>query len=776
MADFQKIDKFEVTGKLGQGSFGVVYKGRDPFLKRDVAIKVCTVDDAGLRQRFFREAEIAGRLEHRNIVSVFTFGFQDGVPFLVQEFLEGEDLRQALERGLPMSGVQRLDILLQVAEGLAYAHEQGVIHRDVKPANIRLVSDGRVKVIDFGIAKLASDESQLTQKGVTMGTASYLPPEQVRGGETDFRADIFSFGVLAYELFTGERPFRGKTISALVYQILYKPPAPVSQLWPECPREVSELLAKCLEKQPEARFPNLRELIVRLAAIRDAAVAGRLPALQVVHAPKKRDLDNTVSGDVLSNSVISRTAKEVVGQGSSGDLSSELPTLEAPRRDNPELPTLPSKATLGPAGSGAAKPTRQELDELPTLEAPRKGGPNPSLGTQRVPMMMAPGAEAFPSLGGATGGPTAPPLPSSAATQRMAMPPLPDGDPVVEFDDLATSAHEISRLVAEGNLSGAMEQLEETMNRQRVPAPPLPPAASAAPVVAAPAATIPPGARVDEWQPTAKIEVDPKLRKQPPVPPPAAVSAPVMVPPPPLPLPPLPAPAAPAPVQQAPGRPPAAVPGTGLDASSLNASTLHGTQPGTGSNSAPTWPGPPPPAYPPPHPPGPTAAPAAYPPPGAAAGPPAVPARPAGGSSKLPLLIGGLVFGLLVVVVLGFFLLRGKPAEVKEAPVVETPAPPPAAPVGSTQLAVVAKPWGLVTGIVDAEGKAVSVPSASTTPLVVTVAGGGTYTVTVTRPESGEKGECTATVAEGALATCQVLLTEAGATANELFKESGWWK
>ncbi len=194
MGDFQKIDKFEVTGKLGQGSFGVVYKGRDPFLKRDVAIKVCTAGDEALRQRFFREAEIAGRLEHRNIVSVFALGFESGVPFLVQEFLEGEDLRQALERAAPMSGVLRLEILLQVAEGLAYAHEQGVIHRDVKPANVRLVADGRVKVIDFGIAKLASDESQLTQKGVTMGTASYLPPEQVRGGDTDHRADIFPSG------------------------------------------------------------------------------------------------------------------------------------------------------------------------------------------------------------------------------------------------------------------------------------------------------------------------------------------------------------------------------------------------------------------------------------------------------------------------------------------------------------------------------------------------------------------------------------------------------
>lgn len=763
MTDFQKIDKFEVTGKLGQGSFGVVYKGRDPFLKRDVAIKVCTVDDAGLRQRFFREAEIAGRLEHRNIVSVFALGFEGGVPFLVQEFLEGEDLRQALERGALLSGVQRLDILLQIAEGLAYAHEQGVIHRDVKPANIRLVADGRVKVIDFGIAKLASDESQLTQKGVTMGTASYLPPEQVRGGETDHRADIFSFGVLAYELFSGERPFRGKTISALVYQILYKPPLPMAQHWPECPQELAEVIGKCLEKQPEARFANLRELIAAFSAIRDAAVAGRLQALHAMIASGKHDLDNTVSGDLLSQSMISRTAKEVSGRD-----SSEMPTLEAPRRDSAELPTVASS-------SGAYARSVKDLDELPTLEAPKGGAakpgadkpgaakpgavkasaPNASLGTQRVPLMAA-GASAFAASSPVSGAaPEPPPMPSSAATQRLPMPVIPESvDPVVEFDELATSAHEISRLVAEGNLSGAMEQLEETMNRQRGggPPPPLPTAAEApsVPLPTSPGKTVAP---VDEFQPTTILEVDPKLRqaKASAAARPPSAAPPSVAPPPPLPPSPLPPSSmAPEPPQSRPAQPVQPV-------QPAKAGKAGKAAKAAGPNLPPPLPSAPPAALP--------SAPASMP-------------RPAAGGSKLPLLLGVGALAFVLLAVLGFFLLRGnKASDADRLPPLVIPGPQETAPtLDSTQLAIAANPWGVVTEIVDAEGKILSVPTSSATPLLVTVAGAGTYTVTVTRPDSGEKGQCTATVEEGALVPCQVLFTDAGATANEFFKESGWWK
>ena len=268
MSSVSQLGKFEITGQLGQGSFGVVYRGRDPHLNRDVAIKVCTLDDDELRQRFLREAAISGRLDHRNIVTVHEYSSEGPTPYLVQEFLSGEDLRQIIKERRPWPVERRLDALQQIAEGLAYAHGEGVIHRDIKPANVRVLDDGRLKILDFGIAKLANDESRLTQKGVTMGTASYLPPEQVRGGEVDFRSDLFSFGVLAYELLTFERPFRGKTISALVYQILYKVPAPLSSVWPDCPQELSDLVARCLDKEPEKRYPEAAALAADLASIK----------------------------------------------------------------------------------------------------------------------------------------------------------------------------------------------------------------------------------------------------------------------------------------------------------------------------------------------------------------------------------------------------------------------------------------------------------------------------------------------------------------------------
>ncbi|HVS04498.1 MAG TPA: serine/threonine-protein kinase, partial [Thermoanaerobaculia bacterium] len=192
----EKIGKYEVLEKIGMGGFGVVYKGRDPFIKRFVAIKTCGTEDDDIRLRFFREAEIAGNLQHRNVVTVYDFGFHDGVPYLVQEFLSGEDLDQGIKRRDALSEERKLEILLQVAAGLEYAHSQGVIHRDIKPGNVRVLDGGRVKIMDFGIAKLANVESQLTRTGMTLGTASYLAPEQIKGEAITPAADVFSFGVL----------------------------------------------------------------------------------------------------------------------------------------------------------------------------------------------------------------------------------------------------------------------------------------------------------------------------------------------------------------------------------------------------------------------------------------------------------------------------------------------------------------------------------------------------------------------------------------------------
>jgi hypothetical protein len=264
----QKAGKYEIVRKIGAGGFGVVYEGRDPFIKRRVAIKTLTSEDDELRQRFFREAEIAGNLQHKNIVTIHDFGFEDGVPYLVQEFLPGEDLAHIIARREPLPLARKLDVLLQAAHGMAFAHAQGVIHRDVKPNNVRVLEDWQVKIMDFGIAKLANVESHLTKEGMTIGTAAYLPPEQIRGDKIDQRADIFSFGVLAYEFLCYARPFDGKTLSTLLFQIMSQEALALDEVWPEAPPRVAKLVASCLEKDVARRCPSFqlieRELTLAL--------------------------------------------------------------------------------------------------------------------------------------------------------------------------------------------------------------------------------------------------------------------------------------------------------------------------------------------------------------------------------------------------------------------------------------------------------------------------------------------------------------------------------
>ena len=263
-----KIGKYEVLEKIGTGGFGVVFKGRDPFIKRFVAIKTCSSEAEDVRRRFYREAEIAGNLQHRNVVTVYDFGEVDEVPYLVQEYLPGEDLDQLILRRALTDDV-KLDYLLQIATGLQYAHAQGVIHRDIKPSNVRVVDGGRVKIMDFGIAKLANLESQLTKTGMTLGTASYLAPEQIRGEDLTHAADIFSFGVLAYELFAHRRPFEGQSLSNLFYQILSAEPPPLDSMAAGCPPELAAIVQRCLDKDPAKRWRDCGELLAALEPLRD---------------------------------------------------------------------------------------------------------------------------------------------------------------------------------------------------------------------------------------------------------------------------------------------------------------------------------------------------------------------------------------------------------------------------------------------------------------------------------------------------------------------------
>jgi eukaryotic-like serine/threonine-protein kinase len=274
--------KYEVVELIGRGGFGQVFKGLDPDLKRPVAIKTCSLEEEVMRERFFKEAEIAARLQHPNITTVYDFGKVDGEPYLVQEYLAGEDLDQMIKRGDSIILEDKLRFLLQIADGLRYAHSKGVVHRDVKPANMRILEDGQVRIMDFGIARVMEETQRLTQTGMTIGTAGFLSPEQLLGLEVDGRSDIFSFGVLAYELLTYVTPFKADSISALLYAIAYVDPPPVEEVWPGCPPALAGCLARCLDKDRDTRYQDFSAVMGDLREVLATLEAGRATGAAIV--------------------------------------------------------------------------------------------------------------------------------------------------------------------------------------------------------------------------------------------------------------------------------------------------------------------------------------------------------------------------------------------------------------------------------------------------------------------------------------------------------------
>ena len=208
--------RYRIVGEVGRGGMGVIYRGVDSVLEREVAIKVMSADfaDAGedAKARFLREAKAAAKLQHRNIVTVFEFAEQDGVSYIVMEFLKGRSLASRLASGPPLPLEQKLDVMTELCNGLQYAHENGVIHRDVKPATVWMLEDGTVKLVDFGIAKISS--SMMTMRGDVMGSAAYMSPEQIEGHPVTGRSDVFSAAVVLYEMVASRRPFEGDSPTA----------------------------------------------------------------------------------------------------------------------------------------------------------------------------------------------------------------------------------------------------------------------------------------------------------------------------------------------------------------------------------------------------------------------------------------------------------------------------------------------------------------------------------------------------------------------------------
>ena len=261
--------KYRIESKIAEGGFGAVYAAYDPWIKRPVAIKICHASDPDTRRRFQHEAEIAGNLDHPNIVRVFDFGVHEGVPFLVQEYLVGQDLDRLVADHELVSLPEKLLILIQVARGLRYAHARGVVHRDVKPANIRVLEDGTAKLMDFGIATLASEERRQAGVGMTEGTAAYLAPEQIRGEEATERTDVFAYGAVAYETLSGRSAFQGDTVSALLFQISHQDPIPLSSHASAVPEPLERIVTRCLIKDPTARWQGFGDIVDALESFRD---------------------------------------------------------------------------------------------------------------------------------------------------------------------------------------------------------------------------------------------------------------------------------------------------------------------------------------------------------------------------------------------------------------------------------------------------------------------------------------------------------------------------
>ena len=365
----KQLGKYEILEKIGEGGFGVVYKGRDPVLDRMVAVKTCTSDAKKIRKRFFREAEISGRLRHPNIVTVHDFGVESGTPYLVQEFLPGRDLHHTIEEYPDLPIGTRVRFLRGVAEGLRYAHSKGVIHRDVKPANVRVIDKKRVKVMDFGIAKIKGEHDKLTDTGLPMGTVAYLSPEQLSDTGIDHRCDIFAFGVLSYEVLCDMRPFRATSVHALFYQLLNEEAEPIRSHAPDAPAELEELVARCLQKDRTRRFGSFDQLIDQLEALQQ-----KIPGAW-------QRTEQSILLSRLSNRV--RDVEELGARARRALASGDVFEAETEEFSKPGTPDPPAPS---------AKEGPTEAEEHPTKETPLPSKLHTS-GSDEIPLEFSQAAK-----------------------------------------------------------------------------------------------------------------------------------------------------------------------------------------------------------------------------------------------------------------------------------------------------------------------------------------------------------------------------------------------
>src|SRR5437660_1722062 len=305
---YRRLNKFELHQLIGEGAMGVVWKAYDTELRRYVALKLLSTrigETREMRDRFLREARTAGGIQHPNIVTVYDLGEAEDQLYIAMELVEGRDLSDLITLREPLPLERKLDIVIELLAGLDFAHQRGIIHRDIKPANIRLQPDGRVKIMDFGIARLQSADH--TGSGAIVGTPTYMAPEQITNGAITPATDLFSVGCVLYELLTYQKPFEGETIHGVLYRVLTTDPTPLRAMAPSIPASLERVVTKAMSKAPGDRYDKARTMQQQISGIRSALSGGTDQTTQRL-APAWLRLPNSVLGLVRHTALPARLA------------------------------------------------------------------------------------------------------------------------------------------------------------------------------------------------------------------------------------------------------------------------------------------------------------------------------------------------------------------------------------------------------------------------------------------------------------------------------------
>jgi TonB family protein len=401
------IGRYQITGTLGFGAMGAVYRAFDPIIKRPLAIKTIRLDvppqspqHRGFIDRFYQEARISGTLSHPNIVTLFDIGEEKGVPFLAMEYVEGRTIAELLESGERFRPERVLGLVSQVASALDYAHSQGIIHRDIKPSNLIVQEGDRLKVTDFGIAKAV--DSEITQTGALLGTPSYMSPEQAMGETLDGRSDLFSLGVVAFEMLSGQQPFPGTNVTSILYRLVHVDPIEPADLEMNglIPQKWREVFHRVLAKKPEARYPKASDFVQDLEYCLGTWFTGLGEETVALETPAAAEATVTLSPTL--------PAAEPAPAAESPTPPEPAPAAEAVTAEERTVVLASTTEALGPDGSatlrldrGAPSEPGEETVALPSATSPpgSAAGATVVLGTPPSTTLTQPAARSAPDLG-----------------------------------------------------------------------------------------------------------------------------------------------------------------------------------------------------------------------------------------------------------------------------------------------------------------------------------------------------------------------------------------